>query len=159
MKAGHNPVSPMQATRTPDLAGSIQVRVRYAECDPMGVAYHANYLPWMEIGRTELLRTSGVSYGTMEAEGFFLVITRCELRYRRPVRYDDLIEIRTKVENAGRIKIRHDYEVVLLERHGRRPDPADPSVPADGVCAIGSTELACVNAEGRPRELPAWLTA
>lgn len=159
MKAGHNPANPMQASRTPDLAGSIQVRVRYAECDPMGVAYHANYLPWMEIGRTELLRTSGVSYGTMEAEGFFLVITRCELRYRRPVRYDDLIQIRTKVENAGRIKIRHHYEVVLLERHGRPPDPADPSVPADGVCAIGSTELACVGAEGRPRELPAWLTA
>lgn len=158
MKDGHSPANPLRATRAPDLAGSIQVRVRYAECDPMGVAYHANYLPWMEIGRTELLRTSGVSYGTMEAEGFFLVITRCEIRYRRPVRYDDLVEIRTTVESTSRVKIRHTYEIALIERHGLAPDPADPSVPADGVCAIGTTELACVGTDGRPRELPAWLT-
>lgn len=157
MKAGHSPANPPQPVRAPDLAGSVQVRVRYAECDPMGVAYHGNYLPWMEIGRTELLRTSGVSYGTMEAEGFFLVITRCEVRYRRPVRYDDLVEVRTKVESTSRIKIRHTYELVLVERHGRAPDPTDPSVPADGVCAVATTELACVGADGRPRELPAWL--
>lgn len=159
MKDGHSPANPLRASRAPDLAGSIQVRVRYAECDPMGVAYHANYLPWMEIGRTELLRTSGVSYGTMEAEGFFLVITRCEIRYRRPVRYDDLVEIRTTVESTSRVKIRHTYEIVLIERHGRAPDPADPAVPADGVCAVGTTELACVGPDGRPRELPAWLTS
>ena len=135
-----------------------QVTVRYAETDMMGVVYHGNYLPWMEIGRTELLRTSGVSYGKMEAEGFFLVITRCEVRYRRPVRYDDLIEIRTRVERTSRVKIQHAYEIALIERHGRVPDPADPSVPSDGVCAAGTTELACVGADGRPRELPAWLT-
>ncbi len=159
MKAGHSPANPPRPARAPDLAGSIQIRVRYAECDPMGVAYHGNYLPWMEIGRTELLRTSGVSYGTMEAEGFFLVITRCEVRYRRPVRYDDLIEIRTRVERTSRVKIQHAYEIVLIERHGRVPDPADPSVPSDGVCAVATTELACVGADGRPRELPAWLVS
>lgn len=162
MKDGHSPANPLRATRAPDRVGALQLRVRYAECDPMGVVYHANYLPWMEMGRTELLRTSGVSYGTMEAEGFFLVITRCELRYRRPVRYDDLVEVRTVVESTSRVKIRHAYEVVLIERHGRAPDPPDPtdaSVPADGVCAAGTTELACVGADGRPRELPAWLVS
>lgn len=147
----------MQAERSPDLSGSIRVRVRYVECDPMGVAHHASYLPWLEMGRTELLRTSGVTYGAMEAGGFFLVITRCEVKYRRPLRYDDQIEIRTRVEHSSRIKIRHQYEIALIERHGRVPDPSDPAVPADGVCAIGTTELACVGPEGRPRELPAWL--
>lgn len=149
----------MQAERSPDLSGSIRVRVRYVECDPMGVAHHASYLPWLEMGRTELLRTSGVTYGAMEAGGFFLVITRCEVKYRRPLRYDDVVEVRTSVESGGRIKIRHGYELVLVERNGAAPDPADPSVPADGVCAVATTELACVGADGRPRELPDWLTS
>ena len=149
----------MHAERSPDSSGSIRVRVRYVECDPMGVAHHASYLPWLEMGRTELLRTSGVTYGAMEAGGFFLVITRCEVKYRRPLRYDDVVEVRTTVESGGRIKIRHGYELVLVERKGVAPDPADPSVPADGVCAVATTELACVGADGRPRELPDWLTS
>lgn len=146
----------MHAERPPDSSGSIRVRIRYAECDPMGVAHHASYLAWLEIGRTELLRTSGVTYSAMEAAGFFLVITRCELRYRRPLRYDDMVEVRTRVESAGRVKIRHSYEVSLVERHGKTP--ADAGLPPDAVCAVATTELACVGSDARPRELPAWLT-
>ncbi len=159
MKAGHANESDLAVTNPPAAAGSIAVRVRYAECDPMGVAHHASYLPWMEMGRTELLRTSGVTYGQMEARGFFLVITRCEVKYRRPLRYDDVIEVRTRVEGGGRIKIRHEYELALVERGGNPPDRSDPAVPVDGVCAVATTELACVGADGRPRELPAWLVS
>lgn len=158
MRAGHAQPASFDAARRPETAGSIPVRVRYVECDPMGVAHHASYLPWLEMGRTELLRTSGVTYAAMEAGGFFLVITRCEVRYRRPIRYDDLIEVRTRVESVSRVKIRHAYELALTERNGRAPDPADPAVPHDGVCAAATTELACVGPDGRPRELPAWLT-
>lgn len=158
MKAGHASESGMNATNAPDESGAIPVRVRYVECDPMGVAHHASYLPWLEMGRTELLRTSGVTYGQMEAEGFFLVITRCEVKYRRPIRYDDVIEVRTKVAGGSRIKIKHEYELALVERNGTEPDRSDPSVPVDGVCAIATTELACVGADGRPRELPEWLS-
>lgn len=157
MRAGHASSGSVRAERPPDASGSIRVRVRYVECDPMGVAHHSSYLPWLEMGRTELLRTSGVTYGAMESAGFFLAITRCEVRYRRPIRYDDLIEVRTRVESGSRVKIRHTYELALVERHGAAPDPADPSVPADGVCAVATTELACVDPNGRPRELPAWL--
>ena len=134
-----------------------RIRVRYCECDPMGVAHHASYAPWMEMGRTELLRDLGMSYRQMEAEGLFLVVTRMELRYRRPIRYDDVIEVRTHVSETGRVKVRHSYELVLVERDGRAPDLSDPSVPVDGVCAIASTELAGVTREGRPTPLPAWL--
>jgi acyl-CoA thioester hydrolase len=139
-------------------AGAVQVRVRYCECDPMGVAHHASYAPWLEIGRTELLRDVGASYAAMERSGFYLVVTRLELRYRRPIRYDDLVEVRTVVESTTRIKIRHAYELVLVERDGRAPDRTDPAVPRDLVCSVGSSELACVSRDGRPRELPAWLS-
>ncbi|MEM1330811.1 MAG: thioesterase family protein [Planctomycetota bacterium] len=134
-----------------------QLRVRYAECDPMGVAHHSSYAPWMEMGRTELLRETGRTYEALEREGVFLVITKLEVRYRRPVRYDDVVEIRTTVEGGSRVKIRHIYEMVLIERAGAAPDPSDPATPVDGICAVGSTELACVGADGRPRSLPEWL--
>ena len=64
--------------------GEMRFRVRYAECDPMNVAHHASYAPWLEMGRTELLRQGKVSYAELEQAGVFLVVTKLELRYRRP---------------------------------------------------------------------------
>ncbi|PHQ78489.1 MAG: hypothetical protein COB69_09890 [Phycisphaera sp.] len=138
--------------------GAISVRVRYAECDPMNVAHHASYAPWLEIGRTELLRAGGKSYAALEQAGVFLVVTKLEIKYRRPIVYDDVIEVRTTAHESGRIKIRHTYELVLIQRLDSDPDPStDRRVPIDGVCAVASTELACVNSEGRPVPLPEWL--
>lgn len=143
---------------TPPTTGSTQIRVRYVECDPMGVAHHSSYLPWMEMGRTELLRAVGESYAALEVAGVFLVVTKLEVRYRRPIRYDDVVELRTRVAGATRVKLMHSYELVLVERGGKTPDhAADASVPVDGVCAVASTELACVGGDGRPRALPGWL--
>ncbi len=138
--------------------GSLRLRVRYAECDPMNVAHHASYAPWLEMGRTELLREGGVSYAQLERAGVFLVVTKLELRYRRPILYDDMIEVRTQAHESGRIKIRHSYELVLVERLGAAPDASkDPRVPIDGICAIATSELACIGPDGRPGALPPWL--
>ncbi len=138
-------------------SGTHQLHVRYVECDPMGVVHHSSYLPWMEMGRTELLREVGMSYAALEAAGVFLVVTKVEVKYRRPLKYDDLVEIRTKVDKASKVKLHHSYEIVLVERLGKAPDVSDPSVPSDGVCAVATTELACVGGDGRPRALPASL--
>jgi acyl-CoA thioester hydrolase len=102
----------------------------------------------MEMGRTELLRSVGESYAAMEAEGVFLVVTKVEVKYRRPMKYDDLVEIRTRVEKTSKIKLHHSYEIVLVERGGEM---------SEQVCAVASTELACVGADGRPTALPGWL--
>ncbi len=138
-------------------AGALRLRVRYAECDPFGVAHHSSYVPWLEEGRTELLRATGVTYAHLERAGVFLVITRLSLKYRRPVRYDDLIEIRSRVVGGSRIKIQHEYDIALIQRLGEAPDPTDPATPTDGVCAVATTELACVDQTGRPQALPEWL--
>lgn len=138
--------------------GAFRIRVRYAECDPMGVAHHASYAHWLEIARTELLREAGASYAAMEAAGVFLVITRMELKYRRPLRYDDVVEVRVVAEPKGVLRISHAYEVVLLERGGKQAVRDGKIVPADGVCAVAETELACVDGAGKPRGLPAWLS-
>src|SRR5262249_40084264 len=77
------------------LSGEITIRVRYAETDRMGLLHHANYLVYFEQGRIELLRSQGGSYKDLEDQGFLMVLTKIEVRYRRPVHYDDLLTLRT----------------------------------------------------------------
>jgi acyl-CoA thioester hydrolase len=138
----------------PALSGSTAVRVRYCECDPMNVAHHAAYIPWLEIGRTELLRTSGISYAQLEKEDVFLVVVKLDVRYRRPILYDDVVEVRTRVkageagEPKSRVKIQHEYDLVVIDRGGEKVD-----LPT----AAASTTLACVGKDGKVRALPEWL--
>ena len=149
---------PRDASRPVPGRSQITIRVRYSECDPMGVAHHASYLPWMELGRTDLLRRAGKTYKSLEKSGVFFVITKVEVRYRRPIRYDDVVEIRTRIVGGSRVKLRHEYELVLIERDGHPPNhDTDPSVPKDGVLAFASTELACVGRDGKIQPLPEWL--
>src|SRR5580698_687778 len=76
------------------LQGEITIRVRYAETDRMGLLHHANHLVYFEQGRTELLRSMGLSYRDLEDKGYLLVLTRLQVRYRSPARYDDLLTLR-----------------------------------------------------------------
>lgn len=94
-----------------------RTRVRYAETDQMGIAHHANYLVWFEIGRTDLCRVTGITYRMIEERGFLLVVVEIGCRYRTPYRYDDEVLIRTRVEEAGSRSMRFGYE--LLDGSGR----------------------------------------
>lgn len=146
--------TPRQPADLPRPAGHIKssgiarLRVRYCECDPMSVAHHAAYIPWLEIGRTELLRECGVTYREMEAGGVFLVVVKLDVRYRKPIVYDDVVEVRTRWVGGSRIKIEHEYEVVIVERGGKTEDIS---------AAAASSTLACVDGEGKVRVLPDWL--
>src|SRR5438876_6139649 len=93
-------------------SGEISIRVRYAETDRMGLLHHANYLVYFEQGRTELLRAQGLSYRDMEDQGYLLVLTRVQVRYRSPARYDDLLTLRTIVACTTLVKIEHRYELL-----------------------------------------------
>lgn len=135
--------------------GVLQVRVRYCECDPMGVAHHASFAPWLEMGRTELLRAGGVSYAQLERAGTFLVVARLDMRFRRPARYDDLLDIHTRVQRVTRVKIVHDYEVRLIARTDDDVDAIRNR--ADDLLVTATTTLACVDRDGRPQALPDWL--
>jgi YbgC/YbaW family acyl-CoA thioester hydrolase len=75
---------------------SARVRVRYADTDQMGVTYHANYLVWFEVGRTDWLRSSGWTYRDMEQAGISLPVIEVFCQYHQPARYDDELEIRTR---------------------------------------------------------------
>ena len=85
--------------------------VRYAETDMMGIVYHANYLPWLEIGRTQLLKEHGFPYKELEARGLLLPVIEINMKYRRPATYDDTITIKTIMKEKPYVKIHLDYEI------------------------------------------------
>ncbi len=116
-------------------------RVRYDECDPMGLVHHSTYLQYFEIGRTELLRASGGRYREMEAAGQYVVVVRVDCRYRRPARYDDLIQIHTRISKVTAGKIIHDYRITR-----------------DDECLVEATvTLAVIDKDGKPQRVPALL--
>ena len=87
------------------------LRVRYSETDAMGFLHHANYLTWFEIGRTELFRSQGGNYRRMEELGLFFVVVKCEVRFRRPARYDDLLKLETTITRMTPARLEHQYRL------------------------------------------------
>jgi acyl-CoA thioester hydrolase len=120
--------------------GVSRIRVRYAETDQMGVAWHGDYFAWFEVARTDLLRGQGTSYRELEAQGVRLPVIVAEARYLRPAHYDDLLEVHVRYTRLGRVRLAFDYEV-------RRPGEASP-------LATGRTEHAVLDSRGRPIRLP-----
>jgi len=122
------------------LTSTSTLRVRYAETDKMGVVYHANYLVWFEVGRTDLLRGQGWTYRAMEESGILLPVIEVHCEYRRPARYDDEIEVRTTGRLLSAVRVEFTYEVVLAQ---------------DGTtAAVGVTRHAALTPDGRPCRLP-----
>lgn len=117
-----------------------RVRVRYAETDQMGVAYHGGYFAWFEVGRTDLLRGRGFTYRDLEAQNLRLPVIEARARFLRPALYDDVLEIRTTITAVSGARVAFAYEVA---REG-----------SDGVLATGATSHAAVDSRGRPRRLP-----
>lgn len=122
------------------LRSTSRVRVRYAETDAMRVVYYANYLVWFEVGRTDLLRSTGWSYREMEAEGFSLPVIEARCEYRVSAKYDDEVDVRTSGTVVSPVRVQFDYELVRA---------------ADNVVlATGLTVHAVLDREGRPQRLP-----
>jgi acyl-CoA thioester hydrolase len=108
----------------------------------MGVVHHANYLLYMEEGRTRMMASLGCSYAELERSGIGLPVRKAALRFRAPARYDDEVVVLTRLERVGSASVAFQYEV---RSH------------ADALLAEGSSELACVDLaspERRPRFLP-----
>lgn len=133
----------MQENNRPLLAETT-FRVRFAETDQMGIVHHASYLVYFEEGRSELSRQHGMPYSELERMGYSLALSEAYVRYRMPAVYDDLITVRTWVEQLRSRGITFAYEVVRAE---------------DGqVLVTGRTAHICVDRSGQARRLPdAWI--
>jgi acyl-CoA thioester hydrolase len=101
-----------------------EVRVRYAETDQMGIAHHANYLIWFEVGRSDLCRARGFSYKEMEEnDDALMVVAESYVRYKSPAFYEDVLTIRTSVTEIRSRSIRFNYEIYR---------PSDSALLAEG---------------------------
>lgn len=97
---------------TPPLPESrSELRVRYAETDAMGVAHHANYPVWFEVGRSDLMRELGLPYTEIEARGLFLMLSGLNVEYRRAARYDDALTLVTRLGSVRSRTLTFSYEV------------------------------------------------
>jgi acyl-CoA thioester hydrolase len=140
-----NPPS-IQSERAPEPAShDIQFRVRYAETDQMGVVYHANYLVWCEMGRTDFIRTRGVSYAELERGGVGLAVSELSARFHAPARYDDMIRVRTSLAEVKSRAIVFDYLVAHAESGTR--------------LVTARTVLVSIDSGGRLMALPAEVRA
>ncbi|WP_298068949.1 thioesterase family protein [uncultured Mailhella sp.] len=118
-------------------------RVSYGETDAMGVVYHAEYLHYFERSRNALCRACGMSYREIEQSGFALPVREVQCRYRRPARYDDVIQIHVWIAEWRRASIRFQYEILDESR-------------SDVLCE-GMTFHAFTSLEGRPVAIPGWI--
>ncbi len=117
-----------------------ELRVRYAETDQMGVVYHANYLIWCEIGRTDFMRTLGTPYAQLERDGVLLAVSDATLRYHASARYDDPVRVYTRLRRVRSRTLTFAYRIVNAE---------------SGVTLVSaSTDLVSVSATGRAIALP-----
>jgi acyl-CoA thioester hydrolase len=108
----------------------------------MGLVYYANYLVWFEVGRAEFCRQRGFAYRDFERENdAYLAVAEAQCRYRTPARYDDLLLIRTRVEDFRKRTIRFVYEVVRKDQQI--------------LVATGSTLHVVLDSQGRPKSFPA----
>lgn len=124
-----------------------RVRVRYAETDQMGVAYHANYLVWMEIGRTEYGKPDGFFYTELEAEGIVMTVVEAQLRYVSAVRYDEEVITRTRIAAANLRMIEFAYDLFAVE--GSRERKLAAGLTRHFYCTLSPG-----NRELRPAKLP-----
>ena len=132
-------------TPVPALSCDVEFRVRYAETDQMGVVYHANYLIWCEVGRTELIRTQGRSYAEIEKLGVGLAVSDATLRFFAPARYDDLVRVTTTLSRFRSRAMTFDYQITNADTGSK--------------LVTASTTLIGLDRDGRVARLPAELRA
>jgi acyl-CoA thioester hydrolase len=125
----------------PDLQShDIEFRVRYGETDRMGVVYHAEYLALCEMGRTEYIRSLGMSYAEMERRGVPLAVAEATLRYHAPARYDDVIRVSTVLTRLGSRGLTFEYVISRVDSGLR--------------LASASTTLVALDPAGRATTIP-----
>lgn len=116
-------------------------RVRYGETDQMGVVYHAHYVVYFELGRTDFMRRHGVEYAAMERAGMVLAVVDMGARFHKSAVYDDLLSIETLLTEATGIRVRFEYRVY-------RAAGPDGQGEEELLCS-GHTVLVCVSRASR----------
>lgn len=128
------------------LVSDKKIEVRYAETDQMGIVYHANYVIWLEIGRTQLIKDLGFNYAEMEADGILSPVIDIQVSYKKPLRYGETATVKTWIESYDGLRVVYGYEILTENKE---------------LAVSASSSHVCVKKEGfRPisikRHFPDW---
>lgn len=135
---------------SPQMITASEIRVRYGETDQMGVAYHAEYLVWCEVARTDFIRALGFSYAEMERQGVLLAVAEATLRYHASAKYDDLVRIETRLQSVKSRSLTFQYDLRRISESGER---------AGERLVTASTMLVSIAAGGKLVALPGEIRA
>ncbi|HKI79987.1 MAG TPA: thioesterase family protein [Ignavibacteriaceae bacterium] len=94
-----------------------EIRVRYADTDQMQFVYNGKYLEYFEVGRTELIRSSGLSYSKIESEGYQLPLIEAHIKYISAAFYDDILVIETSLKEIPKFKMKLEYKIFRKENN------------------------------------------
>jgi acyl-CoA thioester hydrolase len=97
------------------LVSTKEIEVRYAETDQMGVVYHANYLVWMEVGRTTLVQDLGFNYAEMERDGIISPVMDIQISYKKPLRYGEKAIVNTWIDEYDGLRVSYGYEIFTMD--------------------------------------------
>ena len=116
----------------------MKIRVYYEDTDCGNVVYYANYLRYMERSRTELLRDRGIELCDYQKQGLLFAVVEAHVKYRRPAKYNDLLDVESTVSDASSIKITFRTEI---RKNGE-------------LLVAGTVVVVCISADGRARRIP-----
>jgi acyl-CoA thioester hydrolase len=128
-------------TRSEAYPFSHELRVRFAETDAMGIVHHSRYLPYLEAARVEYLRAIGHPYDELRKDGVDYAVLECFVQYRKPLYFDDLVDVHVAIAGATRASFQMVYLLTV----------------AGEIRATAVTVHGCVNPQGRPVRMPQWL--
>ncbi len=130
------------------------LRVRYQETDQMAVVYHANYVNWFEIGRTEFIRHAGMTYRDIEQAGLLLPVTELAASFERPARYDERLAICTRIGEFSKARLNFESQIRRIAEAEEFPNIVieERDLPGERLVS-GGTKHVWLNREWRPARL------
>jgi acyl-CoA thioester hydrolase len=123
---------------------SLAIRVYYDDTDCGSVVYYANYLKYMEHGRTEYLRERGIELVEYQQQGVLFAVVEANIKYRASARYNDLLDVRSHIIEITSVSI--TFETSITNQHGR-------------LCTTGVVRMACISDKGKARRIPEEIAA
>ena len=121
----------------------LKIKIYYEDTDAGGVVYYANYLRFMERGRTELLSDKGIDVAEYHSKGYFFPVVHVDIHYRRPAKLGEIIEVATQVVEITNATITFKQEIFR----------------DDAVLVEATVKLACINRDGKPQRIPSELAS
>ena len=133
-------------------------QVSFAETNAMGVVHHSNHNRFFERGRIEFLRSAGILYSELSENGIHFPVLKTACTYKRPLHFDDIILIESRLVLLSRTRISFSYRIITGQKAPKLNFDKNP-VECDSIdiATLGFSEHCCLAPDGKPKRVPDWI--